>query len=138
MKLIGVFPSAGLDQSRGGSFSASNATTRLERQSQCTARYPLGRGQSRNQRQTGGGNGRARARDNRGLRQLGCGGVAPSDPQRAGGVRGGPLTRLAPAMLRAWRGRVATLPAFCCLNTVLAGKWLELHQSGRPPTTPNL
>ena len=24
-----------------------------------------------------------------GLRQLGCGGVAPSDPQRAGGVRGG-------------------------------------------------
>jgi hypothetical protein len=25
----------------------------------------------------------------RGLRQRGCGGVAPSDPQRAGGVRGG-------------------------------------------------
>jgi len=23
--------------------------------------------------------------------------------------------------LRAWRGPVATLPAFCCLNTVLAG-----------------
>jgi hypothetical protein len=45
---------------------------------------------------------------------------------------------LAPAMLRARSGRVATLPAFCCLNTVLAGKWLELDPSGCPPTTPTL
>jgi len=52
-------------------------------------------------------------------------------------VFAGVVDRLAPAMLRALARPGGNATGFLLFEYGVSGKWLELHQSGRPPPTPN-
>lgn len=87
IKLVGVFSSDGVVQARMEVFK--QAMLQLGWSDGRNVRFDIrwGAGDPETNRKEAQENGRARARDHRRFRQLGRGGVAASNPQRAGRVR---------------------------------------------------
>ena len=68
------------------------------------------------------------------LAGLGRGAIAAGDPT-VPMCFPRPSTRSAPALLRVWPGRAATLPDYTSSNTAWGGKWLELLREVQPRVT---